>query len=467
MIKRVRFHRFKRFKDHTIELRPDGMSLLVGGNNSGKSSILQGLAIWEFCKTVLSIERGEDCLFAGATRQGFGLSDDEFSPVSTPSLRHLWTNLHTQKDGEPDGYTLRICCFWDGSDGQEAFLETGLSLVNNRLFIKATASNLQAGAAIPRIAYLPPFAGMTDRETGVPEAIRRRLVGQGLAGAVLRNLLLDLKIQNSEERDRLKGSRKKIKNSDLRQLRSSDPWEILLAALQGTFSTELSIAPFNPLYHSYIRVEAFKGERTGARFRKLKKYAPRDLMVEGSGFLQWLSVYTLAVNPSVDALLLDEPDAHLHCSLQVELLDHLRAIAARRRTQVMIATHSTEIIKAAPLDQILHIRQDGCKYLQSEGGKIAVIAGLGSEYAPLVNQLQSAKRVLFVEARGDSELLQTWARVLGIPWPTPLVIWPWASRHKERKALFLQFASEINGLKGISLVDRDDEPLGTTRPKHA
>lgn len=43
-------------------------------------------------------------------------------------------------------------------------------------------------------------------------------------------------------------------------------------------------------------------------------------MVEGSGFLQWLSVYTLALNPSINVLLLDEPDAHLHTTLQDHLL---------------------------------------------------------------------------------------------------------------------------------------------------
>jgi AAA15 family ATPase/GTPase len=42
MIERVTFHRFKQFADRTLELHP-GVSLLGGGNNAGKSTILHGL----------------------------------------------------------------------------------------------------------------------------------------------------------------------------------------------------------------------------------------------------------------------------------------------------------------------------------------------------------------------------------------------------------------------------------------
>jgi predicted ATPase len=111
MISRVKFHRFKQFKDEQFDLR-HGISLLGGGNNAGKSTILHGLAVWEFCRTALEMERGSKSLLAGHKGQGLGLGDDEFSPINVPSLRHLWTNLKTQKDSEADGYTLKIGCEW-------------------------------------------------------------------------------------------------------------------------------------------------------------------------------------------------------------------------------------------------------------------------------------------------------------------------------------------------------------------
>jgi hypothetical protein len=151
VVTKVGFHRFKQFKDQAFELRP-GISLLAGGNNSGKSTLLHGLAIWEFCRTAIEMERGPATFLVGHRGQGLGLGDDEFSPINVPSLKHLWTNLKSQKDTEPDGYTLRIHVEWP-DDGNARMLEFGLALSNDRLFVKTTDSNLAAaGGRIPRLA---------------------------------------------------------------------------------------------------------------------------------------------------------------------------------------------------------------------------------------------------------------------------------------------------------------------------
>ena len=78
-------------------------------------------------------------------------------------------------------------------------------------------------------------------------------------------------------------------------------------------------------------------------------------MVEGSGFLQWLSVYTFALSPDIDILLLDEPDAHLHCSLQDMLLMLLEDIAQKKNKQILVATHSSEVIRSFDYKKILFI----------------------------------------------------------------------------------------------------------------
>ena len=137
-------------------------------------------------------------------------------------------------------------------------------------------------------------------------AIRRRRIGEGLAGAVLRTVLLDLFISNQAERVQLRGDRAKILDSDLRKLRETDPWEILQQALRTTFGTELVIQPFRDEYHSYIKAEIFRGELRNYKIRRYPGFKNRDLMVEGSGFLQWLSVFALATDPAISTLLLDE-----------------------------------------------------------------------------------------------------------------------------------------------------------------
>jgi predicted ATPase len=74
VIEAVTLKRFKQFKDERVPLLPSGITLLAGGNNSGKSSILHGLAVWEFCRTVIEAEKGPKALLATGKAQGLGLN---------------------------------------------------------------------------------------------------------------------------------------------------------------------------------------------------------------------------------------------------------------------------------------------------------------------------------------------------------------------------------------------------------
>lgn len=487
-IRQVKFRRFKQFRDAEVSLEP-GVSLLAGGNNSGKSSLLHGLAVWEFCRTATLMERGDGGLLKEAiTKQGFGLGDDEFSPINVPSLKHLWTNLRTQKEkSDPDGYTLRITCEWgEGADAHE--LGFGLSLVNDRLFIKVASSDLEVGDPVPRIAYLPPFAGITAREERISGAIRRRRVGEGLAGAVLRNLLLDMQKANtekrsaylreaherSEQRSRERGGvvdpaaaearrrKAKISESDLRKLRTEDPWELLQQTLRQAFKTELQVEDFREEYHSYINVEVVKGTVQNFLLKRHPHYASRDLMVEGSGFLQWLSVYTLATTPELDVLLFDEPDAHLHPTLQRQLLARLEELATTGGRQVLLATHSSEILRGTRPTKILEIRSGGkARYLQEEDQKVGLMEGLGSDYAPRLDRIKATKRVIFFEGSSDLAILQVFSQALGLPWPDSWVSWQTTHSQKDRRSLWRALNEEIKNVVAFSLRDRDDDPLAT------
>src|SRR5208283_3768621 len=57
------------------------------------------------------------------------------------------------------------------------------------LRVKASASTVPSGGAIPRTAFLPPFAGIQVKEKKLDTAARERLLGQGLPGSVLQSLL--------------------------------------------------------------------------------------------------------------------------------------------------------------------------------------------------------------------------------------------------------------------------------------
>lgn len=466
-IRKITLHRFKQFKAATIEVQ-DGLSLLVGSNNSGKSSLLQALATWQFCKTLLEIEKGRSGWLQTKTKAGIGMGIVDFTPLQIPSLNHLWTNLKSYKEKEADGYTLKIGVHWRLDSGVERHLEIGLSLVNDRLFIKTTSTNLTAAEImeedgspiddnVPMIGYLPPFAGITDREGRLTPAMRDRLIGQGLSGGVIRNVLFDLHEENKRKRSKLRLGKTKISNSDLKSLREQDPWEILLRTIQSTFGTEIKVAPFNERYHSYLRLECVKGELKDGLFKKFPKYNSRDLMVEGSGFLQWLSVYALALTPAVDVVLLDEPDAHLNATLQKELVAALRKMAETSKKQVLMATHSPELIRLYEHDKILAFEGQKARYLDDPGGKIRVLAGIGTVHTPTLHALMESKRMLILEAESDARFLQLLAERAEIAWPQNVVLWFWTGSAAERRKLFLQLKKEIPDIQAISIRDRDDE----------
>lgn len=459
---KVILRRFKQFKDAEVVLR-DGVSIVAGGNNAGKSSLLQALAVWEFCKIATIAQKGQAALLIGkASNQGFGLGDDEFSPVNLPSLKHLWTNLKTQKaENDQDGYTLRIGSEW--VDGDETHvLVFSLALANDRLFIKVSETTVREDTVIPVIAYLPPFAGISAREERTYGAVRRRRIGEGLAGAVLRNLLLDMREQNAVQRRTLRGGKSKISDPDLKVLRETDPWELLQQTLRDVFSAELAIADFNEEYHTYIQASVVKGAVDGYQLTRHNGYNAKDLMVEGSGFLQWLSVYTLATSPQVDVLLFDEPDAHLHAALQAQLVDRLDGLAGQFKKQVLLATHSSEILRSREPSGILEVRANGnFRYLSGEEQKVGLVVGIGSVYAPRIEKVRDLKKVFFFEGSSDLDVLNLIGKTAGIMPPTSIAFWQTPDSHKERKVLWRALSTEFGDVNAFSLRDRDDEPPAT------
>lgn len=449
-ILKIKINNFKRLGNKEIDLK-NGISLIVGGNNSGKSSVLHALAIWEYAKQVLIYEKSPKALCADFRGDGYGVTLDEFTPINIPSFKYLWTNLKATS-----GYTLSIKCYWKNSNDEDRYLEIGLAYGQEKLYIKKLSSNILEGETIPRIAYLPTFAGINSKEEWHTHAMRNKLIGQGLAGSVLRNQIMELYLQNTALRREKKGNRVKILDSDLKWIRENDAYELLNQTVFEIFKGFLYPKIFNPEFHTNVQINFRKGEIVRNRFKPYSGYRERDIMVEGSGFLQWLSVYTMAVTPSIDMLLLDEPDAHLHCSLQSELFGHLNSIAEKKGKQILIATHSTEIIKSYDYGKILSAENTSVHYLSSNDAKVRIISGVGSEYFPLLESVQKNKRILFVENESDANFLKILCEKYDT-WPQNLVIWPKANKAKDRTILFLYLKEQIPDLKCISLSDRDND----------
>ena len=184
-------------------------------------------------------------------------------------------------------------------------------------------------------------------------------------------------------------------------------------------------------------------------------------MVEGSGLLQWISVYALALTPEFDVVLLDEPDAHLHPMLQQQLVTRLRRIAEDKKKQILLATHSTELIRSYDYEKILALKEQRGKYLGTDRDKVGLLAGIGAIHTPTLHALMRQKRMLIVEAESDERFLRLLSETAELPWPKNLVVWHWTGKATERRQLFIQLRKDIHELKAISIRDRDDEPDST------
>ena len=416
MIKKVELTRFKKYKSQKFFLRPNGLTLLVGGNNSGKSTLIHALSVWEFCKMILLHEKGREIFNQDEWKkgEGFGMSAEEFLPIAVPSLNHLWTNLKTQlspaeKEAWPDaypGYIMRIKCTWDYKDQIDRMLEIGLSVVNDRLFIRVTDSNLCNQDHLLTVVYLPTFAGILPKENKATIAERRAFLGRGMAGSVIRNMIYDLYLEDKKMRDTLLAGKKRLSNSDKQTLNETSPLQKLQNNLRSTFSSQLEIEPFSEDFHTVLRIYERKLIQNDGELTVLhkSKYTPRDIITQGSGYLQWLSIFSILYSSNIDILLLDEPDAHLHASLQSELLNQLRqAVENDQEKQILVSTHSVEMIKQAPLEIIFSM--DTRKYLSEETSRVATLAGIGSEYFPKIDLLKRYKRLIFVENESDKKIL--------------------------------------------------------------
>lgn len=137
---------------------------------------------------------------------------------------------------------------------------------------------------------------------------------------------------------------------------------------------------------------------------------PRELFWAGFGFQVWCQMLTFFVSSSEAALfIIDEPDIYLHADLQRQLVGILKSLGP----DILIATHSIEIISEADPDDLLIVNKNykSAKRIKDPSQLQKVFHTLGSNLNPILTQLAKNKRALFVEGK-DFQILSKFARKL-------------------------------------------------------
>jgi AAA domain, putative AbiEii toxin, Type IV TA system len=132
-----------------------------------------------------------------------------------------------------------------------------------------------------------------------------------------------------------------------------------------------------------------------------------DLFNAGAGFLQVLQLVTFLVHERPGILMVDEPDAHLHSSLQRLVVDVLRKASQELGLQVLLATHSKEIVNYVDPTELLVVdrKQSELNGLGEHESAISVLESLGAVDSIDAYQVITHRKVLLFEGTTDKKIL--------------------------------------------------------------
>ena len=173
MLTHLTIRNFKSFDSVDIELGE--RVVMIGPNNSGKTSALQALALWEIGLKRWSEKRGTGNV--PAKRPGVTINRRDLIAVPVPPTNLPWRDLHVRASGQKGGtQNIRIDIIVHGVSGgmdwecglefdyanDESFYCRPLRLVENT---QSERMPVPKQAAEVQVAFLPPMSGLTATES--------------------------------------------------------------------------------------------------------------------------------------------------------------------------------------------------------------------------------------------------------------------------------------------------------------
>jgi len=433
MITSVTVRRFKSFGDETIEL--DEAVVLAGPNNSGKTTLLQAIATWHAALQQWLTRRKPGETTAKA-RSGVQMLRQQFTAIPVREMALLWQGRQTSGVEAPPGRKRRIEIILHGDDdgGWECGVEIEYGTpetVNVRPIGSLEGADISTWppqqAMDVRVVHIPPMSGISREEPRRDRGYQDLLIGQGRPGEVLRNLLYEVSQQ-------------------------AEDWVGLCEHISTLFGFEL-LEPKYAESDPHIVCEYLPEEKARAL----------DIANAGSGFLQVLLLFAFFYARPGSVLLLDEPDAHLHVILQKEMHDVLRRIAADRRSQLLIATHSEVLLDATSPERVISFVKTKPRRLADRSERDALREAMKRLTTTELLMAEQTGAIIYLEDQSDERILSAWAEVLDHParafLDQPFVHPLRGNSVKEAKYHFFAFRSVIEPVAGLVILDGDDRGM--------
>lgn len=428
MLTRLRVRNFKTLREVDIPLGQN--VVLIGPNNSGKTSALQALALWQTGLREWSSRRKE----ASQAKQRSGVTVNRKTLTHTPvsDARRLWHELRVNVSQRTNGSKETTPVFLDvvvnGETAGQAW-ECGFEFYYAnpesiycrpfRLTEDGSARmNVPPIAADTKIASLPPMSGLASEEPELQPGRIAVLLGEGQTAQVLRNLCF--------------------------QVRQSDEasWKEITAQMLRIFGLVL---------HEPVRDPA----RGAIELTYEQHGIELDLSSAGRGMQQTLLLLAhLHANPE-SVLLLDEPDAHLEILRQRQIYSLITETARVTGSQIIAASHS-EIILNEAADKDVVIAFVGRPHRMDDRGSQVLKSlkeiGFDQYYLAERNGL-----VIYLEGATDLAILRALAEKLAHP-AAAILDDPFAhyvlNQPKQAEHHFFGLREAKTDLVGVAIFDR-------------
>lgn len=338
-ITNVTIKRFKQLKEFELDLTDT--TVLIGANNSGKSSALQALhfavSVAQTAKQIgVGVKWGADKF-----ELSFNPSQLLYSPIADVlSLAHggqLYENATNQIEVEvvmSDGNACRIAVK-RGRNRNIAVSLTG-KLVGEHLM------NFDR----PFTVYAPGLAGIPKDERYMSPGVVRRIVARGDANLVLRNVLLMIAEVNSREKAEIQRKLKDSYDKQTAEGKDAPPWDIELKKWRGPldhFQADMGV--LFPGIEVEIEFDKERDENILVFFTR-PGVARLPIDAAGTSILQASQILAYITLFQPEVLILDEPDSHLHPNNQRALCDLITSLAESRGFRVLLSTHSRHVLDA-------------------------------------------------------------------------------------------------------------------------
>jgi len=335
-IQSIKIKNFKSFQDVTISLNSD-INIFTGKNNSGKTTVLEAIALWHECFAKLIRQAGRSTKNYNKGDYILGNTQEKYFPfyeihsVRSPNFDDIFYERDKTKKIEltallNDSNKDLVVSFQISVSGLNYVIE----LIDFNQYDFKSFNNFFQNLPVPiSLYYASPVPTIRARENfatlpQVKEAIQIRE-----SSSILRNRLYSL----------------------YRNQRNLD--------LYRNFIDDLSYILFDnqEKIEFYTNSDIQKDTQVILEFQIGKRGNKKDINLLGSGTLQiieiLLNLYDHVQITDLNIILLDEPDSHIHRDIQKRLLEIITKFADRN--QVIITTHNESLIRHSDIRHLFHL----------------------------------------------------------------------------------------------------------------